>query len=131
RGRAHGRLLRLAHPAEHARSRRADDTRRRSRDHSDHLDRRGVRRGPRGGRLLSAAAALQDDIAVRLEHVYMRYGERLVHEDIGLAIHRGERLGIVGGSGSGKSTLLRQMIGLQRPTSGRVTVFGETLYTPG
>src|SRR5690606_27839215 len=39
--------------------------------------------------------------------------------------------GLVGGSGSGKSTLMREMIGLQPPTSGRVTVFGQTLYVPG
>ena len=80
---------------------------------------------------MSSADVDEGEIAVRLEHVYMRYGERTVHEDLNLAVRRGERLGIVGGSGSGKSTLLRQMIGLQPPTSGRVTVFGETLYTPG
>lgn len=69
--------------------------------------------------------------AVQLEHVYMRYGEASVHEDINLEVLRGERLGLVGGSGSGKSTLLRQMIGLQRPTAGRVTVLGERLYERG
>jgi phospholipid/cholesterol/gamma-HCH transport system ATP-binding protein len=71
------------------------------------------------------------DYAVRLEHVYTRYGSTRVHEDINLVIHRGERLGVVGGSGSGKSTLLREMIGLQRPSSGCVSVFGQTLYVPG
>ena len=74
---------------------------------------------------------LDDDPAVRLEHVHMRYGSMLVYEDVSLVIRRGERLGLVGGSGSGKSTLLRQMIGLQPPSSGRVTVFGETLYVSG
>ena len=69
--------------------------------------------------------------AVLLEHVHTRYGSQQVHEDINLAIRRGERIGLVGGSGSGKSTLMREMIGLQPPTSGRVTVFGQTLYVPG
>ena len=69
--------------------------------------------------------------AVLLEHVHMRYGDTVVLEDINLAVERGERLGIVGGSGSGKSTLLRQMIGLQPPSSGSVTVLGERLYTNG
>ncbi len=72
-----------------------------------------------------------DDYAVRLEHVRTRYGSRLVHDDINLVIHRGERLGLVGGSGSGKSTLLREMIGLMPPTSGTVSVFGQALYQPG
>ena len=72
-----------------------------------------------------------DDAAVALEHVSMRYGSRYVYQDIDLVVRRGERLGLVGGSGSGKSTLMRQMIGLQPPVTGRVTVFGETLYVPG
>ncbi|MBN1240298.1 MAG: ATP-binding cassette domain-containing protein [Gammaproteobacteria bacterium] len=61
----------------------------------------------------------------------MRYGSMRVYEDVDLVIERGERLGLVGGSGSGKSTMMRQMIGLQAPTAGRVTVFGQTLYSPG
>jgi phospholipid/cholesterol/gamma-HCH transport system ATP-binding protein len=65
---------------------------------------------------------------VQLEHVHTRYGARVVHEDVNLAIGRGEGFGIVGGSGSGKSTLLREMIGLQRPSAGHVTVFGNALY---
>lgn len=68
---------------------------------------------------------------LRLEHVYTRYGENTVHEDINLEVHRGERLGLVGGSGSGKTTLLREMIGLLPPTSGRVWMFGQLLYEPG
>ena len=73
-------------------------------------------------------SVLTHQLVVRLEHVYTRYGDKIVHEDVNLAIGRGERLGIVGGSGSGKSTLLREMIGLQKPSSGRVTVFGRVLY---
>ena len=73
------------------------------------------------------SAAAHNDV-VRLEHIYTRYGAKVVHEDVSLSIGRGERLGVVGGSGSGKSTLLREMIGLQRPSAGRVTVFGAALY---
>lgn len=65
---------------------------------------------------------------VRLEHVFTRYGAQVVHEDVSLTIARGERLGVVGGSGSGKSTLLREMIGLKKPSAGRITVLGTALY---
>jgi phospholipid/cholesterol/gamma-HCH transport system ATP-binding protein len=49
----------------------------------------------------------------------------VVHEDLNLRIEAGELLSIVGGSGSGKTVLLRQMLGLERPYSGRVTVLGQ------
>src|SRR5690606_24773241 len=100
----------------------------RRRDQARDPDRRGVRGAVGGSGLVTMRG---DDCAVRLEHVHMRYGDTVVHEDIDLEVARGERLGIVGGSGSGKSTLLRQMIGLQRPTAGRVTVLGEPLYEGG
>ena len=46
---------------------------------------------------------------------------------LNLAVARGESVGVVGPSGSGKSTLLAVIAGLERPTSGRVTVAGADL----
>ena len=43
-------------------------------------------------------------------------------------LHRGERLGIVGGSGSGKTTLLRVLGGLTAPTSGDVRTDGRAVW---
>ena len=53
------------------------------------------------------------------------FGEQEVHEDLDLDVYPGEIIGVVGGSGTGKSVLMRSIIGLQRPDSGEVTVFGE------
>ncbi len=49
----------------------------------------------------------------------------VVHRGLSLRIERGEMLSIVGASGSGKTVLLRQMLGLERPAAGRVTVLGR------
>jgi phospholipid/cholesterol/gamma-HCH transport system ATP-binding protein len=67
------------------------------------------------------------DCIIRLEDVWTCYGPRVVHRDISLCLWRGEILGLVGGSGSGKTTLLREMLDLQRPTRGRITIFDKDL----
>ena len=52
-------------------------------------------------------------------------GEVVVHKDLDLTVRRGEILTLVGGSGTGKTVLLRQMLGLNRPARGRITVLGR------
>ncbi|OUM04157.1 ABC transporter ATP-binding protein [Variovorax sp. JS1663] len=52
-------------------------------------------------------------------------GEQVVHRDLDLAIYRGEVLSLVGGSGTGKTVLLRQILGLEHPAKGRVSVLGH------
>lgn len=46
-------------------------------------------------------------------------------KDVSLAVERGEILGVVGSNGSGKTTLAKLMLGLIKPSSGHVMVFGE------
>jgi peptide/nickel transport system ATP-binding protein len=47
--------------------------------------------------------------------------------DVSLVLRQEETLGIVGESGSGKTTLMKLLLGLERPDSGRVTYFGQSL----
>ena len=53
---------------------------------------------------------------------------RQVHalKNISLSLYEGETLAVVGESGSGKSTLARILVGLERETSGEITVLGQT-----
>jgi phospholipid/cholesterol/gamma-HCH transport system ATP-binding protein len=62
---------------------------------------------------------------VQIRNLWTRFGRTVVHQDLNLDIYAGEILSIVGGSGTGKTVLLRQMLGLEHPSSGSVTVFGE------
>jgi len=62
---------------------------------------------------------------IEVRNLVKRFGDNVVHNDLCLDVYRGEVLSIVGGSGSGKTVLLRQIVGLERPTSGSIRVFGE------
>lgn len=62
-----------------------------------------------------------------VEGLVNKFGDFAVHDGLDLTVERGEILGVVGGSGSGKSVLMRSIIGLQRPSAGRVEVLGQSI----
>jgi NitT/TauT family transport system ATP-binding protein len=53
-------------------------------------------------------------------------GPRLVLDDINFAVPAGQVVSLLGPSGCGKSTLLRVILGLIRPTQGKIYVFGRS-----
>jgi len=64
------------------------------------------------------------DAVIEIRGLNTRFGDAVVHEDVSLAVRRGEIFALVGASGCGKSTLLRETIALQQPQSGSIRVFG-------
>ncbi len=64
---------------------------------------------------------------IEVEKLEAWYGRRRVLHGIDFAVNAGEIRVIMGGSGSGKSTLFRHLLGLQRPVSGSVRLFGVDL----
>jgi phospholipid/cholesterol/gamma-HCH transport system ATP-binding protein len=68
------------------------------------------------------------DPVMHVEDLVACYGEHRVLDGISLQVQPGEIHVIMGGSGSGKSTLLRHLLGLNRPTSGRVRLFGMDIH---
>jgi phospholipid/cholesterol/gamma-HCH transport system ATP-binding protein len=64
---------------------------------------------------------------IEVKNLYKYFGNRLILKNINLKIYEGEIFAIIGGSGSGKSTLLRHIIGLLKPSSGCVCVFGKDI----
>ena len=72
---------------------------------------------------------MNDGLVIKVEDLSVRYGEDVILKDVTMEVFRGEILVVAGGSGSGKSTLLRHMVGLSRPSSGRVEINGIDITT--
>ena len=66
---------------------------------------------------------------IEVEHLDFRSGKLAVLSDISFVLHPGECIAVVGANGAGKTSLLRQLIGLQRPTHGRIRINGRDSST--
>lgn len=64
---------------------------------------------------------------IEMKHVSYSYDHRNVIEDINLNIEEGTFLGLVGPNGSGKTTLLKCILGLIKPQTGELNLFGVPL----
>jgi phospholipid/cholesterol/gamma-HCH transport system ATP-binding protein len=67
------------------------------------------------------------ECVISIRGLVNRFGAQVVHDGLDLDVYAGEVIGVVGGSGSGKSVLLRTIVGLNRPTAGRITVLGQDI----
>jgi ABC-2 type transport system ATP-binding protein len=60
-----------------------------------------------------------------------RYGELVAVDHVDLTVERGDVFGYLGPNGAGKTTSLRMLLGLIRPTSGEVRLFGRDPLVDG
>ncbi len=71
-----------------------------------------------------AAAPTADSAAIEVDHLVKVYKATRAVDGISFGIARGSVTGLLGGNGAGKTTTIAMIMGLVRPTSGRVRVLG-------
>jgi len=82
--------------------------------------------GRRRRRRISAVDPDGEDVPLRFEGVTKAYKDKFVAvRDLSFEVRRGQVLGLLGPNGAGKTTSLRMLMGLIKPTAGRITVFGH------
>jgi ABC-2 type transport system ATP-binding protein len=62
--------------------------------------------------------------AISISHLSKRFGTFTAVDDLSLNVRSGEFFGLLGPNGAGKTTTINAIVGLARPTAGRVAVFG-------
>ena len=72
-------------------------------------------------------ASREPEYAIEIDNLVTHYGSRKILNGINLKIRLGETMVILGGSGCGKSTLIRHIIGLNRPSSGKILIKGRDI----
>jgi phospholipid/cholesterol/gamma-HCH transport system ATP-binding protein len=68
------------------------------------------------------------DRVLKVDSLVTHFGAQVVHDGVSFAVARGEVVALIGGSGSGKSVLLKEIIGLVRPTAGRIELLGSDVW---
>ena len=77
-------------------------------------------------KISSEQAVPQTEPVITVDHLDYVYQPLNVHavKDVNFVIHRGEFVALIGQNGSGKTTVLKNLLGLLKPTSGKVTIAG-------
>lgn len=68
-------------------------------------------------------------VALILDQIHVRYGQKIAVDGLSLSVHRGEIVGLLGPNGSGKSTTLAAAAGVIDPTSGTIIVDGISRHS--
>lgn len=69
------------------------------------------------------APEIKDPI-IEVSGLCNQFDKYVVHKDLDLRLEQGEIMGVVGGSGTGKTVLMNTILGLQKPKSGTIKIFG-------
>ena len=78
-----------------------------------------------------AELAARNPVVLRADSLTKSYGQVLAAADVSFEVHAGSLTGVVGPNGAGKTTVLSMITGLNRPSSGRVSVHEIDVWGKG
>ena len=64
------------------------------------------------------------EVIVKTQNLTKKFGEKIAVNNVSMTIRRGDIYGFIGRNGAGKTTAMRIILGMARPTSGSVELFG-------
>src|SRR4051794_22261662 len=69
------------------------------------------------------------DTAIQIADLTVNYGRKIAVDHVSLNVTRGAVYALVGRNGAGKSSLVRCLLGQQKADAGKVTLFGEDVWS--
>jgi ABC-2 type transport system ATP-binding protein len=80
---------------------------------------------------MAEADPSSDLTPLAIDQLSIAYGERQAVDHLSFSVRPGEVYGLLGSNGAGKSSTIKAIVGLVRPSSGRIRVFGLDAVTDG
>lgn len=77
--------------------------------------------------ILPMRMSAESGVILSFNSVYFSYGPIRVLEDVNFHLHSNEFTALVGANGSGKTTVLKLLLGLEKPLSGTIELFGSAV----
>ncbi|MED0766393.1 ABC transporter ATP-binding protein, partial [Aneurinibacillus thermoaerophilus] len=67
-------------------------------------------------------------VIIKTANLTKKYDNQVSVDHVNMTVNQGEIYGFLGRNGAGKTTTIRMLLGLIKPTSGKIEIFGEDLF---
>lgn len=71
----------------------------------------------------------EQNTVIRVRNLVKKFGSFVANDNLNFDVEKGEIFGFLGANGAGKTTAIKILCGLQKPTSGEISVAGYDIYT--
>ncbi|WP_127942909.1 ABC transporter ATP-binding protein [Mycoplasma sp. ATU-Cv-703] len=69
-------------------------------------------------------------VVIEVQNITKIYKQKIANDDISFVVRKGERVGVIGQNGAGKTTLVEQIVGITKPSKGKIIYHFPYKRTP-